>query len=494
LIDGGEKLTYPLREDISNRKKPNKSKTIKNVFSYYWGIWFITGVLSIYILVRIYSIVPLPHPVEEEWISEPVGITTPGTSDYVGSERCRDCHRKQYDTWKKTLHSKFMQLPNEYSVIGDFEVNNKLTFKITNKVPKLAKREVTTTMYKKNGKFYVNTIGNDFKYHNYEITNVIGLGRRQSYITTFPNGEMHVLPVEWNIEKETWVDSGGFRNNYPGDGEYWSDQASIWQFRCGGCHVTGIKINYDKAKDYFDTTWADLGVACEACHGPGRKHVDAASVYFEGEKDTIINPANLPWRLRAMICGQCHNWGASTIKVSPHKEGFPEKYNYPYGYLSGKPLYLYYTGMSVKKKKHHQQYNEWRESEHAKAGIMCTNCHEVHQKEDIKFSMTKLTPDSLCMDCHKTLKRRAAHRIHTFGSCVACHMPKTIGHEHSHTFRFISPELSIWAGGVDKQPNSCSGCHHHKDTPLEVLVGFLDAVKKEDMPRHFSVHGKRNSD
>jgi hypothetical protein len=69
-------------------------------------------------------------------------------------------------------------------------------------------------------------------------------------------------------------------------------------------------------------------------------------------------------------------------------------------------------------------------------------------------------------------------------------MPETIGHEHSHTFQFISPELSIRAGGVEKQPNSCSGCHYHKDTPLENLVGFLDAAKKIDMPKPFTVHRK----
>jgi hypothetical protein len=69
-------------------------------------------------------------------------------------------------------------------------------------------------------------------------------------------------------------------------------------------------------------------------------------------------------------------------------------------------------------------------------------------------------------------------------------MPKTTGHEHLHSFKFISPEESIKAGGVDKKANSCSGCHHHKDTSLEGLVEFLDAVKKEDMPVPFSVHRK----
>jgi hypothetical protein len=57
-----------------------------------------------------------------------------------------------------------------------------------------------------------------------------------------------------------------------------------------------------------------------------------------------------------------------------------------------------------------------------------------------------------------------------------------------HTFKLMSPEASLKAGGVDEQPNSCSSCHHHKKTPLRDLVGFLEAANKKDTPLPFSVH------
>ncbi len=468
------------------KNKNNQPKNIKTAFTSYWGIWVGLAVLFIFFAIKISGYTPYTD--EETALPETMKTPTFGEPEYVGSKRCKDCHWREYDTWQNTLHSKFMQLPNEYSVIGDFERNNKLTTKISNNAPQLAGEEVHTTMFKKNGNFYVNTIGPDWEAHNYEITNVIGIGRRQNYLTKFPNGELHVLPVEWDANIETWIDLNGLKKNFPGDGEYWSDPKSIWQFKCGGCHVTGIKTNYDKINNVFDTAWVDSGIGCEACHGPGGNHVKAASEYFDYEKETIINPAKLPWRLRAMVCGQCHNWGASTTEIFPYTEGFPKHYSYADGYLPGKALYLFYIEEPKEKKKHHQQYNEWKTSVHAKAGIMCTNCHEVHQKEDMKIAMTKLTSDSLCMNCHITLQRRAAHRIHTFGSCVACHMPRTMGHEHSHTFQFISPRLSIAAGGVEKQPNSCSNCHYHKDTSLEDLAEFLDSAKMSDMPRPFPVH------
>lgn len=416
-----------------------------------------------------------------------------GDPEYVGAEKCKDCHWREHDSWKHTLHSKFIQEANEFTVIGDFEHKNSLAVTVTKNSPKRAREEVTTKMYKKDGKYYVNTIGSDWEFHDYEISHVIGIDREQNYMTKLPNGSLHVLPVEWEVNEQKWEDEDGLKKHYPGNGKYWSDPGSVWQFRCGGCHVTGMKINYDRDSDSFNTTWSDLGIGCEACHGPGSNHIRVAKEFFAGEQETIINPSKLPWKLRAAVCGQCHNWGASRADVSPAKEGFPKKYAFPVNYKVGQPLYLFYEEELDEDKKHHQQYNEWMDGPHSKAGVMCTTCHAVHQEgmhKNPHKALTKYIGDSLCTNCHSSIMRKAAHRIHTFGSCIACHMPKTKGNEHSHTFEFVSPEVSLRAGGVDKKPNSCSGCHHHKDTPLTALIEFLDSVKKEDMPVPFSVHGR----
>ncbi len=238
-------------------------------------------------------------------------------AEYVGSYRCKDCHWREHDTWKHTLHSKFMQNSGEYTVLGDFERNNKITVKVSDQSPEIAGKEMTTTMFKKDGKYYINTIGPDWEFHNYEVSYVIGVNRRQNYLTLFPNGAIYVLPVEWDVEQTKWIDDYGLNNNYPGSGNYWSDDSRIWQYKCGGCHSTGMKINYDKASHSFNTTFASLGIGCESCHGPGSSHIKAARFNYDREKETIVNPAKLPWRLRADICGQCHNWG------SQHSQGYP---------------------------------------------------------------------------------------------------------------------------------------------------------------------------
>ena len=428
---------------------------------------------------------------EQERTEKTASLLSLGENLYVGAEKCKDCHWREFDSWKHTLHSKFMRKADEFTVMGDFARFNNFTLSVTGKSPRMAREKVTTSMFIKDGKYYVNTIGPDWEFHDYEISYVIGVNRQQNYVTEFENGELHVLPVSWEVEEVKWEDNRGLKHHYPGEGKYWSDTKMSWQFACGSCHVTGMEINYTESTGTFNTTWTDLGIGCEACHGPGSNHIQVARTLYDKEKDNIINPAKLPWKLRAMVCGQCHNWGASAAKVIPEKEEFPDNYAFAYGYKVGMPLYLFYDEEKDNEKKHHQQYNEWQESEHSKAGVMCTTCHDVHQAGLHKSphkSQTKYIADSLCTNCHASMNRKAAHKIHTFGSCIACHMPKSKGHEHSHTFEFVSPEESLRAGGVDKKSNSCSGCHYHKDDKLEGLIEFLDAIKREDMPLPFGVH------
>jgi hypothetical protein len=395
--------------------------------------------------------------------------------EYVGSLACKNCHWREYDAWKPTLHSKAMQLPDQLTVMGDFETNNRLTVTTSGETGKIPPgEELTITMLKKGGKYIVNAIGPDGEFHNYEVSNTFGINSKQSYLTQFPNGALYVLPVQWNVEKQQWFDFHGPASNSPGDGGYWSDEGRVWQFNCAGCHTTGLNINYDLTTESFETDMIEPGVGCEACHGPGSNHIKAASFYFDKEKETIINPKNLSWRLSAMVCGQCHK----------------ERYAFPHGYDVGKPLYNYYV-KDPEDKAADLQYNQWQQSQHAKAGIICIDCHSVHEKDTTKpvnKSLTRLAADKLCKSCHTSVEKRAAHRIHTFGSCIACHMPKLDGYLPSHTFQFVSPEESLKAGGVDKLMNSCSGCHHHKESPLDGLIEFMDGAKKHDMPKPFSAH------
>jgi hypothetical protein len=58
-----------------------------------------------------------------------------------------------------------------------------------------------------------------------------------------------------------------------GDWLHWTNLSQNWNFTCAECHSTDLKKNYDAATNSYATTWAEINVTCEACHGPGSNHV-----------------------------------------------------------------------------------------------------------------------------------------------------------------------------------------------------------------------------
>lgn len=373
---------------------------------------------------------------------------------FVGSETCKRCHERTYLEWRTSLHSRMMRdvTLEPLANIGDFESPND-----------------TRTFTKE------------------DVDYVLGSQWKQQYLKKEGQNLM-VLPAQYNVFDGEWK-------------AYYPDQPERrnWFNECAGCHATGV--------DPEKKTFVEMGISCEACHGPGSNHVEAVPGY---EIPTIIQASRLTPALAAQICGSCHTGGRD-------KSG---KYAYPVDYQIHKGeanIRLYFDEVghhtepnpfwpSGESKHSNQQYLDWKKSEHAKVGVTCITCHDVHQSKSalqavgevpnplvVIRSKTRLFEDKLCKSCHTTPQYRSVHRIHTFGSCVRCHMPRIInigeaGRGHSHTFRFMYPQATLKAGGLDKQPNACNACHHHKDTPTEDLVAFLEAAKKADMPKPVNVH------
>jgi len=376
---------------------------------------------------------------------------------FVGSETCKQCHERTYLNWRTSLHSRMMRdvRTDPMANIGDFE----------------SPSEVRT-------------------FSKEEVAYTLGSQWKQMYLKKEGDGIV-VLPAQYNVA------SGEWKKYFPAE----PDKRG-WNMECAGCHTTGYSPE--------DKKFVEMGIGCEACHGPGSNHVEALPGY---EIPTIIQAGRLTPMQAAQICGSCHTRGRDK---SGKRYAFPASYQEHKGeanlrlhFDEVKPSnghesdYFWPSGES---KYSNQQYLDWQQSEHAKVGVTCATCHSVHQSKtslnqdadatnllSAIRSKTRLFEDRLCKTCHNSPQRRSVHRIHTFGSCVRCHMPRVAGigeagDAHSHTFRFIFPKETLKAGGLDKQPNACNSCHHHKDTPPEALSGFLEAARKNDMPKPFTAH------
>ncbi len=384
-----------------------------------------------------------------------------GPKTYIGSEQCKVCHLEHYDSWKMTLHSRTLQDVTEN--------RDALITVIDPEVIRLDLKKRENELKVPVDEIYIPKVE--------EIKYTQGIQWKQRYVVA-KNGTLYIAPVEYNAWSHEWV------NYREAD---WDKRP--WIEKCGGCHATGV--------DLAKSTFSEASVGCEACHGPASHHVALPKTAIFDKRLTIVNPSKLSAGIRTQICGACHGSG-ETLKA--------KDVDWPVGFMPGRALGPYqkpdlpsngdatafYADGSMDR--HHRQYNDWQQSIHAQKGVSCTSCHYVHQLglPPTQFQ-TVGAGSGQCLSCHTGNTNKYAHAIHSFSNCIGCHMPRVSMSAESgaalrHTFQLMSPEDSMKEGGIDKLPNSCSSCHHHKNTPLQDLAGFLEAAQKRDMPLPFSVH------
>ena len=185
---------------------------------------------------------------------------------YVGVEICAGCHQTQAERWKTSHHALAMEKATPATVLGDFSGVSVENF------------GVVSTFSRVGDKFMVRTDGPDGALHDYEITHTFGIDPLQQYLIGFPDGRYQVLGLAWDTRPK---DKGGQRwfhlypdqKLQPGSLLHWTGRDQNWNYQCADCHTTDLKKNFDLAANTFATTWASLGVTCEACHGPGSRHV-----------------------------------------------------------------------------------------------------------------------------------------------------------------------------------------------------------------------------
>src|SRR4029077_462052 len=202
------------------------------------------------------------HAHQERPRSAPSGAV----AGYVGAATCSQCHTKQHQEWSGSQHDRAMQHVNEKTVLGNFD-GARFTYS-----------GVTPTFLRRDGKFLVNTDDADGKLADFEIKYTFGVYPLQQYLIEFPDGRLQALSIAWDTRPR---EEGGQRwfHLYPNehvdhrDVLHWTRSSQNWNHMCAECHSTHVQKNYDAANDRFHTTYAEINVACEACHGPGSLHV-----------------------------------------------------------------------------------------------------------------------------------------------------------------------------------------------------------------------------
>jgi Flp pilus assembly protein TadD len=367
-----------------------------------------------------------------------------------------------------------MQPADETTVLGDFGGRRFTYF------------GVTSTFFRRDGRFMVRTDGPGGELREYEIAYTFGVYPLQQYLIAFPGGRYQALSICWDARPKR---QGGQRwfHLYPDekiahdDPLHWTGPYQNWNFMCAECHSTNLSKGYRPDEDRYETTWSEIDVSCEACHGPGSEHVAWGKAVEEGRAsragpDRLVVHLKDPARgavwefdiergiaLRSAPrtswtelenCARCHARRSLTDET----------------YVHGRPLLdthrpallddpLYHADGQIRDEVY--EYASFLQSRMHQQGVTCSDCHDPHSLA------VPVSPDAVCSRCHLQEKfNTPAHHFHKARSegarCVECHMPAqrymVVDPRRDHSFRVPRPDLSLKIG----TPNACSRCHRDR--------------------------------
>jgi predicted CXXCH cytochrome family protein len=368
---------------------------------------------------------------------------------YAGTAACIECHEKEYHDWTGSDHDEAMMVADDSTVKGNF--NDAEFFS----------QGVTTTFFRQDGKFMVNTEGPQGKNEDFEVLYTFGTRPLQQYIVAFPDGRYQCLRVAWDTEKNRWFDLHPDLNLALQEWLHWTNGSMTWNTTCADCHSTNLQKNYFNDADSFHTTYSLINVSCEACHGPSRDHIEyVKSELFDSTKtyhasvhlDMLTSDSP---EQQVDDCARCHSRRVQFTKAYDHEGSFRDHY-------APEILrdHLYFPDGQILDEDY--VYSSFVQSKMYANDVKCSNCHNPHSGKIL------MEGNALCLQCHEPGKYDVyEHHFHadTLGgqNCISCHMDGRyyMGNDfrRDHSFRVPRPDLSV---SYDV-PNACNSCHTDKN-------------------------------
>jgi predicted CXXCH cytochrome family protein len=425
-------------------------------------------------------------------------LETGDTREYIGSAACQRCHADEYRQWHESFHVQMTKPVSEARILGDFSRDSRL-----------AQHGRGYSMETRDGRYFISVSHRGRPAERFEVHYALGARRVQGYLSKLADGRIYVLPVFWHQAQQRWFDWKEI-TPVPDTDE---DLRQIWNINCFNCHATNLSKNFDLATRTYGTAWSEMGVGCEACHGPGRAH---ASLMESWERDPAARPlydlrrtnhalsrelkifaARAAERRQVFdLCAYCHgnknnlsagfvpgdryeDYALPFLVSQPVPADDPQGEYWPDGRPSrfNRPQALMQSGCFLR------------------GGATCVNCHAPHGSAHPASLKSPIEQsDGLCLQCHgkeiprgsspdlgpsvveqntgtraarrfdaKTIEAHTFHAMDSAGSrCINCHMSEVnwrlLMRRRDHTFKPPVPELTATLG----IPNACNTCHDDK--------------------------------
>ncbi|MBX9749394.1 MAG: tetratricopeptide repeat protein [Roseococcus sp.] len=387
---------------------------------------------------------------------------------FVGSDTCAQCHAPQHADWMQSDHARAMAAATPTNVLGDFSG------------AEAREGQHAASFHRRADGFAVRLREADGSTTEMPVSETFGLDPLQQYLLLMPDGRRQALPWAWDSRPR---EAGGQRWYHlmpqerlrPGDALHWTGRDQNWNFMCASCHSTGLVRGYDPARDRYETTWTEISVGCESCHGRGAAHVDwarggrqgpnglevalrdasgGAWRFVEGDARGIARWEGPPRQATAAgteTCAACHG-RARPLVADP---------------VPGPRLLDTHAMLLLERGEYHAdgqiqgevfEWGSFAQSSMQRAGVVCADCHQPHT------GRLRAEGNAVCTQCHLPARFEAAsHHRHAPGGegaqCAACHMPAVtymgVDRRRDHAFSIPRPDVSRIVGS----PDTCTSCH-----------------------------------
>jgi tetratricopeptide (TPR) repeat protein len=414
-----------------------------------------------------------PEKIEEAWPRQLLA-TDVNQVAFVENKTCEGCHEAATKAWRGSHHVQAMQVATKQTVRADF---NNTTFNDA---------QGTTKFYQKDEQFWVNTAGADGKLTDFQVTYTFGITPLQQYLLKFPNGKLQAFTIAWDTIENRWFNLYADQNIAPNHPLHWTKRLFTWNSSCAECHSTDLRLNYDLATHTYKTSWAEINVSCQSCHGAGGNHVKWAANPNDDKsypnKGLVVDYKKLKSTEVVETCARCHARRYPTSPNESHTSSFYDDYM-----VELLRPELYHPDGQIKDEVF--EYGSFTQSKMYQQGVSCLDCHEPHSLK------LRREGNEVCTSCHqanpptilyKTLVAKnydgPEHHFHTptiqGGSstqgdgtkCINCHMPAknymVVDPRRDHKFFVPRPDLSIKLGS----PNACIQCHKEQTNEWAVTA------------------------
>jgi len=428
----------------------------------------------LFLLIPLFAVVSSVMWVPADQIQQEIlqQIPTIGRAEYVGSGECRSCHPSQHASWHDTYHRTMTQLPSQQSVLAPFDGRV------------LESAGVSCAVHQEGDIYFVDMPDPDWEAAEYpngiekgEPTNaprvrlpvvmLTGSHHLQAYWVPSEHGnKLRIFPYVYHVGMQRWLPVGDSFINPPDSKRY----PQIWNNNCIQCHGVAGETGYEP--NNWQTSVAELGISCEACHGPGESHVakhnNPLSRYatrLAGQPDpTIVHPGRLSAKQSAEVCGQCHTAFDPSVDTPKNVFRPGDNFHNIFSLAGGASDPSFWPDGTMRIGG--REFSGLSQSAcYLKGEMSCLSCHSMHSSDpDKQMSPAKLS-DHGCTQCHADkggdgIEAHTHHAADSPGSrCYNCHMPfssyalfKAI---RSHRIDSPSVAMSTEHG----RPNACNQCH-----------------------------------